>query len=589
MADVFISYARSTETQARQIAEVLRRFGFDVWRDDSLPAHRPYGEVIQEQLQSAKAVLVLWSPEAVKSHWVRAEADWALTAGTLVQVSLDGTLPPMPFNQVQCPHLRDWAGEESDSSWHTLRSSITALASVGPKRSSSAPPIEEKKQPTKLSICVLPFANMSGDVEQEYFSDGISEDIITDLSKISSLSVVSRNTAFTFKGKAVDVQNVARQLSVSHVVEGSVRKAGNRVRITGQLVDGEVGDHLWADRWDRELNDIFAVQDEITSAIVDALKLRLLPKERAALAQRGTTVPEAYDLYLLARQLWISGNEGDSRREYEILRICREATELDPGYANAFALMALVQTELRFRYGEEECDGVADAERALALNPSLAEAHAVRARYFADRGLEAESQSAIAEALRLDPESWEVNREAGTLAYRDGRIEDAIPYFEKATALMSNDFFDPGFLAVCYTALGRTEAARHAARRTVERVKAALEAGGGNGAALAHGVYSLACLGDFQLASEWSARAIEMDGDNLITRYRLACAQAMHLGDVDTALDLLEPYFAGCSASRLRYAELDPDMDVLRGKPRYRAMTEAAQARVSRDGPKVAM
>ena len=157
---------------------------------------------------------------------------------------------------------------------------------------------------------------MSGDVEQEYFSDGISEDIITDLSKVSALSVVARNTAFTFKGKSVKVPEVARELGVSHVLEGSVRKAGGRVRITAQLIDGAAGDHVWAERYDRDLTDIFALQDEISEAIVKALKLKLLPEEKAAIEQRGTDNVDAYNLYLMARSYYVTGNQGDPRQAF---------------------------------------------------------------------------------------------------------------------------------------------------------------------------------------------------------------------------------------------------------------------------------
>jgi adenylate cyclase len=150
---------------------------------------------------------------------------------------------------------------------------------------------------------------MSGDSEQEYFSDGITEDVITDLSKISALWVAARNTAFTFKGRNVDVLQVARQLKASHVLEGRVRKSGRRVRITAQLVDGASGGHVWAERYDRDLDDIFAVQDQISEAIVAALKLKLLPEEKKAIEQRGTTNPEAYKLYLMARHS-LMGNSG---------------------------------------------------------------------------------------------------------------------------------------------------------------------------------------------------------------------------------------------------------------------------------------
>src|SRR5712691_10083292 len=240
------------------------------------------------------------------------------------------------------------------------------------------------KAPTKgqrPSICVLPFANMSGDPEQEYFSDGISEDIITDLSKISALDVVSRNTAFTFKGKAVDVGQVASQLKVSHVVEGSVRKAAGRVRITAQLIDGVNDSHVWGERYDRDLNDIFAIQDEISHAIVDALKVKLLPEEEKAIEHRGTDNVDAYNLFLLARQTFATGYEADPRRLNAIIRMCRRAVEIDPNYADPWALIALAEVLLRSDVGRQGGDGgLAAAERALALNPDLAEAHAVKAR-----------------------------------------------------------------------------------------------------------------------------------------------------------------------------------------------------------------
>jgi len=270
MSDVFVSYARPDEPQAKRVADALRALGYHVWRDDELPAHRPYSEVIEERLKSAKAVVVLWSAEAVKSQWVRAEADAARSAGTLVQALLDGNVPPLPFNQIQCADLSGWDERTDSPGWKKLVASVAELA--GSK--------SEKQEPGRrrqTAICVLPFQNMSGDPEQEYFSDGISEDITTDLSKVSSLEVIARNTAFTFKGHAVNVCDVARKLGVSHVLEGSVRKAGGRVRVTAQLIDGATGGHVWADRYDRDLTDIFAIQDEISKAIVEALKVKLLP------------------------------------------------------------------------------------------------------------------------------------------------------------------------------------------------------------------------------------------------------------------------------------------------------------------------
>src|SRR5205823_5197969 len=161
----------------------------------------------------------------------------------------------------------------------------------------------DSKKDNRPSIAVLPFNNMSGDPEQEYFSDGITEDIITDLSKVSGLFVVARHTAFTYKGKALKVQQVGRELGADFVVEGSVRKAGTRVRVTGQLVNCKDGGHLWAERFDRDLTDIFAIQDEITHAIVDQLKIKLLPREKKSIVQLPTDNIDAYNYYLKGREL----------------------------------------------------------------------------------------------------------------------------------------------------------------------------------------------------------------------------------------------------------------------------------------------
>src|SRR5256886_11455405 len=249
-------------------------------------------------------------------------------------------------------------------------------------RATTVPATTKAAKTQRPSICVLPFANMSGDPEQEYFSDGISEDIITDLSKISALHVVSRNTAFTFKGKAVDVGQVVSQLKVSHVVEGSVRKAAGRVRITAQLIDGANDSHIWAERYDRDLNDIFAIQDEISHAIVDALKVKLLPEEKKAIERHGTDNVEAYNLFLMARESFVTGFEADERRNKAIIRLCRRAVEIDPNYAEAWALIAMAEMVMGAAGVRIEDGGLAAAERALSLNPNLAEAHSVKARMF---------------------------------------------------------------------------------------------------------------------------------------------------------------------------------------------------------------
>ena len=465
---------------------------------------------------------------------------------------------------------------------HVVKSHEHPIHAFSVRSTQRGKPKDNKpEKPRKLSICVLPFSNMSGDVEQEYFSDGISEDIITDLSKVSALDVSARNTSFQFKGKSVDIPQIARQLKVSHVLEGSVRKAGGKVRITAQLIDGVSGNHAWAERYDRDLNDIFALQDEISEAIVKALKLRLLPEEKKAIERRGTNSVEAYSLYLMARQYAVEGNKGDRRRTEAIIRLCSRAIEIDRGYAGAWALNAQAQMYERFLHSGKGDGGLAAAEKALALDPDLADAHAVKARVLFEDGHAKEAAAEIALALRLDPEAWEVNYQAATLNFRQHRLDDAARYFDKATALAEMDVVSPGMLITCHTALGNTEAARRAAKIVVERAERVIAQDRSNGAALAYGVGGLGVLGETERAKEWIARALLVDPDNLSMRYNFACALATHLNDADAALDMLGTVLEKVASGLLNHAKVDTDLDAIRDHPRFKAMMEAAEARLA--------
>ena len=581
MSDIFISYARSTEGQAKQIAEALRGLGYRVWRDDELPAHRAYAEVIEERLKAAKAVVVIWSAEAVKSEWVRAEADAARGARTLVQLSVDGAAPPMPFNQIQCADMNGWSGEPDTPGWRKVTDSIAELV----KGAGSSAPQSAAPEVRKLSICVLPFANMSGDPEQEYFSDGISEDIITDLSKVSALFVIARNTAFGFKGKSPNIKEVAHQLDVSHVLEGSVRKAGGRVRITAQLIDGTSGGHIWAERYDRELDDIFALQDEISEAIVKALKLKLLPEEKKAIEQRGTDNAEAYNLYLMARSYWLAGNQGDPRREEAMERLTLRAVDLDPGYALAWALMAGAQYSLRRMHGRAGDGGQAALDRALALNPDLAEARALKAKRLSDAGRREEAAAEIAVALRLGPESYEVHARAGHISYDQGRLEDTARHYEKAAALIETDLRALSVLISCYTALGDAENTRRAAGIGLERAEKAVAQDRSNGYAMGVGVTALAALGETERAKDWMNRALLIDPENLLMRFNFACTLAAWLNDPAAALDMLAPVLERDPGGLRQDTRTDPDFAGLRDHPRFQAMVAKAEARLAAAKP----
>jgi len=570
LSDIFISYARSTEAEARRIAEALSGLGYGVWRDDELPANRTYGEVIEERLHAAKAVVVVWSAEAAKSQWVRAEADLAREAGKLVQLTLDGAIPPLPFNQIHCADLTGWSGDLESPGWRKLVSSVNDLvAQVGRVAPQPTAPARQ------TSVCVLPFVNMSGDPEQEYFSDGVSEDIITDLSKVSALSVVARNTAFSFKGKNVEVPKLARQLGVSHFLEGSVRKAGGRVRVTAQLINGVVGDHVWAERYDRDLTDIFALHDEISKAVLSALKLKLLPKEKKAIERRGTTNAEAYELYLMARQFTVMQSD---RHLPIIIRLCRAAIESDPGYARAWAQLALSQLLLGMRTGSfgdaRECAG-----QALRLDPALAEAHAANASWLFHHGRREDAVAASIAALACNPDCVDALEWAAWSSLALGRFADAITYYERAFALEPASFHFMGMAMSAYQALSDTEGARSAAQRCLAGVEKVIAAEPDHGTALGHGVSALAMLGEVERARAWARRAVLLDPENINLHYNMACAM-VRLGDVDAALDLLERRVP-TSASAAQWMEADPDLAPIRDHPRFQALVSAARQRAA--------
>ena len=427
----------------------------------------------------------------------------------------------------------------------------------------------------RVSICVLPFANLSGDPEQDYFSDGVTEDIITDLSKVSALAVVSRNTAFSFKGKSVPLSQLARQLNVSHIVEGSVRKSGERVRITAQLIEGVTDSHLWAERYDRDLKDIFALQDEIAQAIVNALKLKLLPAEKKAIELRSTTNPEAYKIYLMARQFHTLAH---ARHRHLIVNLCRRAVEIDPNYARAWALMAIAQSNVALFVSSNE-EGWEAADRALSLDPALAEAHSAKGRILADHGRYDEALPFHQTALTLDPDSYEVNCAAARCLISTRRHDEAIARLNAATHAVENDIWAAGMLIQCYEAIGsplRLEAARHC----IARAEALIAAEPDHGLALSFGVGALVAVGDLERAKEWSRRALLVDPTNLNMTYNIGCG-LIKGGEIEWGLDLIEATVNATLQGNLNWIKTDNDLDSVRDHPRFKTMIAEADARLA--------
>jgi len=310
------------------------------------------------------------------------------------------------------------------------------ILSPGAEAASRHPP-GERTAPPRASIAVLPFANMSGDAEQEYFADGISEDIITALSKLGQLFVIARNSSFTFKGRNVHVGEVAKSLGVRYVLEGSVRKSGLRVRITAQLIDATTGGHLWGERFDRELTDIFAVQDDVTAHIVSALTLNLTAGDRQSIAAERTDNQEAYDCYLRGRELFWRQVKEANRGAQALLR---RAVELDPRFAPAFAFLAAAQVIAYVNeWSDPQAQTLEGAEKAARLAVQLDERnpYALWALCMACSTTRRHDQAlSVAEkAIAFNPNYADGHTTLGVVLYYAGRSEEAVKCFERAVAL----------------------------------------------------------------------------------------------------------------------------------------------------------
>ncbi|SCW47436.1 TolB amino-terminal domain-containing protein [Rhizobium mongolense subsp. loessense] len=419
----------------------------------------------------------------------------------------------------------------------------------------------------KPSIAVLPFNNISGDPEQEYFSDGITEDIITDLSKISGLFVVARNTVYTYKGKPAKVQQVSQDLRVNYILEGSVRKAGSRVRVTAQLVEGKGGGHLWADRYDRDLTDIFALQDEITHTIVDHLKVKLLPEEKKVICQAPTGSFEAYAYYLRGRHFlhW------HSKSHYVMAkRMFAMAVELDPLYARAYAGIADCDSFLFLHYNADvSIDGIlAASAKALDLENGLAEAHASLGLALSLRERHRDAMAEFDQAIALDPNLFEAYYFYARACFTQGKLDEAARLFQRAAEIKPDDYQALLVLINVLRSLGREQEMKIAAREGVARAERELVLRPENARAAYLGALGLAALGELDRAKEWAGRALTIDPDDRLAKYNVACFYSLE-GEHERAIGLLVELLPGATHETKRWVKYDSDLDPIRRHPHF--------------------
>jgi serine/threonine protein kinase/Flp pilus assembly protein TadD len=422
------------------------------------------------------------------------------------------------------------------------------------------------------SVAVLPFSNMSNDAENEYFADGMAEEIINALSKIQSLRVASRTVSFALKGKNEDLAEVGKKLKVSTVLDGSVRRMGNRLRITAQLVNVADGYQLWSERYDREMEDVFAIQDDISQAIVKALRVILTEGEKKQIEKARAVNVQAYDYYLRGRQYFHQLR----RKSLEYAKqMFNKAIEIDPEYARAYAGVADCYSLLYTYFDAREFNlRQADiaANKALELEPELAEAHVAKglaislSKHFDEAGIEFER------AMKLDPKLFEAAYWFGRARSSQGMYEEAVKLYERAAALRPEDYQVPGFLGQSLTALGRTQEAEASYRKQAGLIDVHIELNPDDPRACVLGAVCHAIIGDKDRAVEFAKRAMQVDPDDPMLLYNVACTYAQ-LGMPDEALSALESSVEKGWGDR-NWIEHDSDLDTVRKSPRYQALVQ---------------
>jgi adenylate cyclase len=420
----------------------------------------------------------------------------------------------------------------------------------------------------RQSIAVLPFSNMSADPENEFFADGIAEEIINALTKIRALDVVSRGSAFGFKQRTEDVSEIGRKLNVRTVLEGSVRKAGKRLRITAQLIDVATRNYLWSERYDREMEDVFEIQDEISTNIVNALKLVLTPNEEAAIKKIPTQSVRAYEYYLRGRQLFHQ-RRGETLDAAEDMY--RRAIALDPHYALAYAGLADCSVfRAQDQGGGEEAVAQADAasKRALELDPNSAEAHSSRGLTLSHQHLYPESEKEFEESMRLDPTLYEAPYFYGRTLQSQGKLHQAAKMYERAVAIRPDEYQTLSYLAMAYQSLGDQENLIEVSARMVKAAERAIMLNPGDSRALYLGAINLERLGESTRAEEWANRALHLDPTHPVMLYNLACFHSV-AGHIDAALDLMKRAIELGFLHREWYMT-DSDLANIRGNPRFK-------------------
>jgi serine/threonine protein kinase/tetratricopeptide (TPR) repeat protein len=468
--------------------------------------------------------------------------------------------------------------KDRDLRYQTASEIKTDLKRLKRDRDSSGR-VGETKRPTASgevaaasdkSVAVLYFENLSASKDDEYFRDGMTEDIITELSKIKELQVFPRAAVLAYRDKPATGPQVGRELNAACVLSGSLRRAGNRLRITAQLIRAQTGHSIWAERYDRELKDVFEVQDEIARSISQALRIKLSPQEEKAIARKQTDNPQAYDYYLRGRQFFYQWR----RKGFDFARqMFARAIVIDAHYARAYAGVADCCSFL-YMYWDSNEDNLNEAEaasrKALELDAELAEAHAARGLAFSLKKNFDQAQKEFEAAIRLDPKLYEAYYFYARTSFQRGDLSKAAELYEQASSLNPDDYQAVSLLVPVYHGLGRAVEAAATQQRALQLAERHTESHPDDARALYLGAGILARMGDREKSSDWARRALAIDPEETSIIYNVACVYAL-LGRTEEALDCLGRVMDQGTFYK-NWAAKDSDLDSLRSDPRFHAL-----------------
>ena len=427
------------------------------------------------------------------------------------------------------------------------------------------------------SVAVLPFADMSPDQDQGFFCEGIAEEILNALTKIRQLDVTARSSSFAYNTGSGDIREIGRELGVGTVLEGSVRKSGNRVRITAQLVKTKDGYHLWSKSFDEELRDVFAIQDEIATNIAEALLESLTPKQQASIRSRPTADVEAYEYYLKGRQFFNRFRRKDIEFARQMFHQAIQADELYApawaGYADCYSFLVMY-ADPKPGYREKAQDASA---RAIELDPDLAEAHAARGlSYLVSEEFEA-AEREFEKALELNPRLFEAHYYFARTRFHQGRLDEAMELFRSAAEVDPQDYQSRCLRIQILRGTGHVDEARAEAKQALEVLERHLKLNPDDARAHHLGAGTLIVLGEIDRAKRWLHRAIEIDPDDPIVQYNVACNLAT-LGEIDDAIEYLARVIEGGTISAAWICN-DEDLANLRGHPRFEELLQTLRSR----------